>query len=131
MGMKKYRIINLTLTDSVYHFAKPDPKLISITLNDSVRVIEIQEKEITLCVKRELNFGDGTDSCVSVEYEVRLESKIVETKESVLEALNAGVSELSVVFSRISLLVSQLTQASPIGVLVTAPNYNPKKAHIS
>lgn len=131
MAMKKYRIMNLTLTDSVYHFAKPDPKLISISLHDSIGVMEIQEKEIALRVKRELDFGDGTDSYVSVEYEVRLESKTNETKESILEALNAGVSELSVVFSRISLLVSQLTQASPLGVLVTAPNYNPKKAKIS
>lgn len=129
--MKKYHINNLTLINSVYRFTKPDPKLISITVDDTIRVVEIQEKEIVLCIARELNFGEGTESFIKVEYEVNLESKDSETKESVLAALNAGASELSVAFSKISLLVSQLTQASPFGVLVTAPNYNPKKAKIS
>lgn len=129
--MKKYHINKLTLINSVYRFTKPDPKLISITVDDTIRVIEIQEKEIVLCIARELNFGEGTDSFIKVEYEVNLESKDSETKETILAALTAGVSELSVAFSKISLLVSQLTQASPFGVLVTAPNYNPKKAQIS
>lgn len=129
--MKKYHINNLTLINSVYKFTKPDPKLISITVDDTIKIIEIQEKEIVLCIARELNFGEGTGSFIKVEYEVNLESKGSETKETVLAALTAGVSELSVAFSKISLLVSQLTQASPFGVLVTAPNYNPKKAQIS
>lgn len=129
--MKKYHINNLTLINSVYKFTKPDPKLISITVDDTIKVVEIQEKEIVLCIARELNFGEGTDSFIKVEYEVNLESKSSETKETILTALTAGVSELSVAFSKISLLVSQLTQASPFGVLVTAPNYNPKKAQIS
>ena len=129
--MKKYHINNLTLINSVYKFTKPDPKLISIAVDDTIKVVEIQEKEIVLCIARELNFGEGTDSFIKVEYEVNLESKSSETKETVLTALTAGVSELSVAFSKISLLVSQLTQASPFGVLVTAPNYNPKKAQIS
>lgn len=128
--MKKYHINNLTLINSVYRFTKPDPKLISITVDDTIRVIEIQEKEIVLCIARELNFGEGTDSFIKVEYEVNLESKDSETKETILAALTAGVSELSVAFSKISLLISQLTQASPFGVLVTAPNYNPKKVCI-
>lgn len=131
MAMKKYHINNLTLINSVYKFTKPDPKLISITVNDTIRVVEIQEKEIVLCIARELNFGEGTDSFIKVEYEVNLESKSSETKDTILSALATGVSELSVAFSKISLLVSQLTQASPFGVLVTAPNYNPKKAQIS
>lgn len=131
MAMKKYHINNLTLINSVYKFTKPDPKLISITVDDTIKVVEIQEKEIVLCIARELNFGEGTDSFIKVEYEVNLESKSSETKETILTALTAGVSELSVAFSKISLLVSQLTQASPFGVLVTAPNYNPKKAQIS
>ena len=129
--MKKYHINNLTLINSVYRFTKPDPKLISITVDDTIRVVELQEKEIVLCIARELNFGEGTDSFIKVEYEVNLESKDSETKETILTALTAGISELSVAFSKISLLISQLTQASPFGVLVTAPNYNPKKAQIS
>lgn len=129
--MKKYHINNLTLINSEYKFTKPDPKLISISVDDSIRVVEIQDQEVVLCVSRELNFGNGTDSFIKVEYEVNLESKGNETTESVIAALTAGVSELSVVFSKVSLLISQLTQASPFGVLVTAPNYNPKKAHIS
>lgn len=131
MAMKKYHINNLTLTNSVYTFTKPDPKMISITVEDTIKIIEVQEKEIVLCIGRELNFGKGTDSFIKVEYEVSVESKDNETRESVLAALTAGVSELSVAFSKISLLISQLTQASPFGVLVTAPNYNPKKAQIS
>ena len=129
--MKKYHINNLTLINSVYRFTKPDPKMISITVEDTINVIEVREKEIVLCVTRELNFGKGTDSFIKVEYEVNIESKDSETKETVLAALTAGVSELSVAFSKISLLISQLTQASPFGVLVTAPNYNPKKTQIS
>ena len=129
--MKKYHINNLTLINSVYRFTKPDPKLISITVDDTIRVVELQEKEIVLCIARELNFGEGTDSFIKVEYEVNLESKDSETKETILTALTACISELSVAFSKISLLISQLTQASPFGVLVTAPNYNPKKAQIS
>lgn len=128
--MKKFYISNLTLVSSEYKFSKPDPKLISIAVNDTIKVVAIQEKDIALNVARVLDFGKGTDSFIKVEYEVNLESKCSETKESVLAALNDGVSELSVAFSKISLLVSQLTQASPFGVLVTAPNYNPKKTSI-
>lgn len=131
MAMKKYYINNLTLVSSEYKFTKPDPKLISIDVYDTIKVIEIHEKGVVLSVVRELNFGEGTNSFIKVEYEANLESKSSETKENILAALNAGISELSVVFSKISLLISQLTQASPFGVLVTAPTYNPKKAQIS
>lgn len=128
--MSNYNVANIILKNVQYNFANPDRKSISISVNDLIEILEIDEKKALLRVARELSLGPDTDSYVRISYEVSVENDETITKNNILEALRNKSIGLVVVFSKISLLMSQVTNLSPFGIIVTPPTYNPEKTNI-
>ncbi len=128
--MSNFNISNVVLKNVQYNFANPDRKSISISVNDIIEVLEVDETNALLKVVRELSLGPDTDSYVRINYEVSVENEEMLTKAIILEALRNKTIGLVGVFSKISLLMSQVTNLSPFGIIVTPPTFNPEKTNI-
>lgn len=128
--MNNYNISALILRGVQYHFTKPEKKDISISLKDSIKITGIISNEAILAITRELCFGPQADSFVKINYEVVVDQNKPVAKQELLDALVQKNTNLAMVYSKISLLISQITSMSPFGVIVTPPNYDPKKADI-
>lgn len=124
--MNKFELSNMMLTKVKYNFTKPDVELISVSINDKINVLNISENKALLDVSRELSFGPETNSYVSVNYEVIIESDELITKESLNKAIEENKLGLVSVYAKMSLLISQITNCSPFGIIVTPPNYRIK-----
>ena len=128
--MSNFNISNVILKNVQYNFANPDRKSISISVNDTIEILEIDEKDALLKVVRELSLGPDTDSYVKISYEISVENEEVITKDIIREALCNKTIGLVGVFSKISLLMSQVTNLSPFGIIVTPPTVNLEKTNI-
>ena len=60
--MSDFNLSNIILKSVQYNFANPDRKSISISVNDSIEVLEVDEKSALLKVVRELSLGPDTAS---------------------------------------------------------------------
>lgn len=128
--MTNYNISNLLLTNINYNFTKPDKSRINVCVNDAIKIHKINDKQVDLFVSRVLNFGENTNTYLNIVYEVSLEFSKEMSKEETINLLAKKTSGLTPVFSKISLLISQITNSSPFGVIVTPPIYDPKEAII-
>lgn len=128
--MKNYKISRLFLKNVQYNFTMPDKKDIAISINDVIKIIEINGNEALLEVGRNLCFGPKTESFVKTNYEVVIECNENIEKQELFDALNNKNINLTVVYSKTSLLISQITNMSPFGVIVTSPNYEVQKVNI-
>ncbi len=128
--MSNFNVSNVILKNVQYNFANPDRKSISVSVNDSIEVLEVDERNALLKVGRELSLGPDTDSYVRINYELSVENEEAITKSIILEALRNKAIRLVGVFSKISLLMSQITNLSPFGIIVTPPTFNPEKTNI-
>ncbi len=128
--MSNYNISRLILENVQYNFTKPDRKDISISVNDYIKVIEIHENEAILNVERTLYFDFRTESFVKVNYEIIVKCDEAIVKQDLLDALSSKNINLTVVYSKASLLISQITNMSPFGVIITPPSFDPKTINI-
>ena len=128
--MSNYYISRLVLENVQYNFTKPDRKDISISVSDSIKVIEINENEAVLDVERVLFFDSKTESFVKVNYEIVVKYDEVIVKQDLLDALSNKKINLTVIYSKASLLISQITNMSPFGVIITPPSFDPKSINI-
>ena len=128
--MNNYNISALILRGVQYQFTKPEKKDISITVNDSIKIVGILNNEATLDITRELCFGPNTNSFVRINYEVVVAQNEPVAKQELVDALVQRNTNLAMVYSKISLLISQITNMSPFGVIVTPPSYDPRRADI-
>lgn len=125
-NMSNYNISRLFLENVQYKFTKPDRKDISISLIDNIKVVEIHENEAILNVERTLNFDARAESFVKVNYEIVVKNDNVIEKQDLTGALSNKKINLTIVYSRASLLISQITSMSPFGVIITPPSYDSK-----
>lgn len=128
--MSNYNISRLILENVQYIFTKPDRKDISISVSDNIRVIEIHENEAVLDVERALYFDSRTESFVKVNYEIVVKYDEAIVKQDLIDALSDRNIDLTVVYSKASLLISQITNMSPFGVIITPPSFDPKSINI-
>ncbi len=128
--MNNYKLSGLTLKKVHYNFAKPDRNEISVSVQDSINILEIRENETILDVSRVLSLGPKTDTFVKVGFEVVIECDNPIEKQNIIDALKSKSISLVMVFSKASLLISQTTSMSPFGVIVTPPSYDPKVTEI-
>lgn len=122
--MNNYNISGLILKEVRYNFTKPERKTLTISVNDDIEIIGLFENQATLEVKRTLYFDSKNESFVIVSYEVMVEHNEAITKDDLLEALKNRSINLVAVYSKISLLISQITNMSPLGAIVTPPSYD-------
>lgn len=121
--MSNYNITGLSLESVNYKFTRPDPKAVGVSMRDKVSIIEINENRAVLNVGRELSLGQQTETSISVEYSVVVESNDNITKQNLSDAIRKREISLTVVYSKISLLIGNITAMSPFGGVVTPPAY--------
>lgn len=128
--MNNYKLTSIMLKNVQYNFTNPDRKLISLSVYDSIKICEIFDNQAILQVNRELSYGEKTDSYIRIFYEVSITNDEAVSKDNLSESLKNKSINLSSVFSKISLLISEITNLGVFGPLVTAPNYDPEKINI-
>ena len=128
--MNNYKLTSILLKNVQYNFTNPDRKLISLSVYDSIKICEIFDNQAILQVNRELSYGEKTDSYIRISYEVSVANDEAVSKDNLSESLKNKSINLSSVFSKISLLISEITNLGVFGPLVTAPNYDPEKINI-
>ena len=128
--MSKFNIKNILLKNVQYNFENLTGRDIAISISDTIEIIEIDEKKVLLNVERELFVKPNTNTHIKIAYEVTLESEENVNKADVSEGLRERAINLVSVFSKISLLMSQITNMSPFGTIVTPPTYEPQNMKI-
>ena len=99
----------------------------NVTLEDIVEVVEIVEKEIVMKITRNLKFVPGADMHLAVTYIATLQTKYNVTKDEFESDIKQGMPILNNVFSRIALVIGELTNQTILGPILTIPAYNMKE----
>lgn len=128
--MSNYNISALILKEVIYNFKKPEIKALTISVKDNIEIVGIFEKQAILEVKRTLCFDSQCESYVTVCYEVILEHDGVITNDILSQALKNRTINLITAYSKMSLLISQITNMSPLGAIVTPPNFDNENIEI-
>lgn len=129
--MNHYKIVRLVLKNIEYHFSKPDASEIFVSIQDDIEILEINENEAKLNVERKLSFDTQKNSFINVNYEIAVECDEPIVKKNLQDEINSNHTlNLTVVYSKISLLISQITSMSPFGVIVTPPKFNPQNINV-
>ncbi len=127
--MSEFNVSSISLNNAQYNFCANE-KAVKISVNDSVEIVAILKKKAMLKVMRELTLGSDNDSYVRISCEVVIENDEEPTKEIIISSLRNGSIILVGAFSKMSLLMSQITNLSPIGTIITPPTYNPERINI-
>ena len=128
--MNNYNISAMILNNVQYNFSKPEKKNIAISVDDCIKVVEINENQAVLNVERTLSFDVKANFFIKIYYEVEIDHGEPIVKQEVINALRDKSLNLTAVYSKISLLISQITNMCPFGVLITPPGFDTKKASI-
>ncbi|MBR3933632.1 MAG: hypothetical protein IKJ68_06965 [Clostridia bacterium] len=124
--MSNYNVERFILKNLQYNFEIFSGKSISISLDDSINILDIKDKHLLLSVTRELSVKPNVDSYVKINCEVSVSFENEINRDIVMEALRNNSINLISVFSKISLLMTQITNLSPFGIIVTPPTYDPR-----
>ena len=100
---------------------------LTINLEDRVVVNEINDNKITMSVSRKLFSSNIKKLLVTVEFVVNLDLSSDISYDELKERIRSGMPLLSNVFSRISAVISGITNYSLLGPVVTIPNYDKNK----
>ena len=124
----KYSIINSNLIMASFNLynIKSDDKII---IQDTISFKSIIDNIIIAYVLRYISCSDAEKSLVNVTYEIKLKSEDGDL-DSVAEDIKSGINIFSNVFSRISLTISELTNASLLGAVITPPMYDKNTINI-
>lgn len=124
----KYSIINSNLIMASFNLynIKSDDKII---IQDTISFKSIIDNIIIAYVSRYISCSDAEKSLVNVTYEIKLKSEDGDL-DSVAEDIKSGINIFSNVFSRISLTISELTNASLLGAVITPPMYDKNTINI-
>ena len=122
--MEKCNVMGIFLKDAQYKFEEVDRKYIEITFEDKIKIVEIDGNRAVVKIGRELLFDSKAESYVKANYEATLEYDEQISKERVMKDIESKVVNLFGVYVQISLLISQITNMSPYGPIVTPPGYD-------
>lgn len=105
-------------------------KSAELEINDSISVEKIKKETANLIVSRTINFTPLVNAYVKVAYSVNLVSDGEIDKEQLKNDLKEEIMILSNVYSRISLLISQITNEGMFGAVITPPMYEGKQVEL-
>ncbi|MBQ8522764.1 MAG: hypothetical protein IJ458_03790 [Clostridia bacterium] len=120
-----YRGIKVSLSKVEFEYI--DTKymgIIDIDAIDSVDVIEIGDNDIALKISRDLKFKPINVATIKVECMVSLRINSLISKEQFIKDIKKGMGILNAAFSKISLTISEITNNSSLGALITPPTYD-------
>ena len=125
---KNYKSMNGFLVKLDYNFEElKNLTTINIETKDIIRLNEVSDKSINFSVKRNMVFTPFTNTYIKVEFNVTTDLTSPINKETFFEDIKTGLPQLTSIFSKISLVISELTNMSPFGALITSPMYNNKE----
>ncbi len=131
MSNKQYSNLNAFLTNVTYNFEKVEGELqISLNTTDTIRIEKILEKSFVVYVSRKLCFEPMSNTYIQVAYEVQIGTNEKESVAGITQAIKEGNSAFGAIFTKASLLISQITNESAFGPIITVPMYNPKTVEI-
>ena len=131
MSNKQYSNVNVVLMNATYNFEKVDGELqISLNTTDTISIEKVLEKSFIVYVSRRLWFEPMSNTYVQVAYEVQIATNEKESVAGITQAIKEGNSAFGAIFTKASLLISQITNESAFGPIITVPMYNPKTVEI-
>ena len=131
MSNKQYSNVNVVLMNATYNFEKVDGELqISLNTTDTISIEKVLEKSFIVYVSRKLWFEPMSNTYVQVTYEVQIATNEKESVAGITKAIKEGNSAFGAIFTKASLLISQITNESAFGPIITVPMYNPKTVEI-
>ena len=131
MSSKQYSNLNAVLTNATYNFEKEEGELqISINTTDTISIEKISEKSFVVLASRKLCFEPLSNTYIQVTYEVQIGTNEKESVAGITQAIKEGNSAFGAIFTKASLLISQITNEGAFGPIITVPMYNPKTVEI-
>ena len=131
MSSKQYSNLNAVLTNATYNFEKAEGELqISIHTTDTISIEKISEKRGVVLASRKLCFEPLSNTYIQVTYEVQIGTNEKESVAGITQAIKEGNSTFGAIFTKASLLISQITNEGAFGPIITVPMYNPKTVEI-
>ena len=131
MSSKQYSNLNVVLTNATYNFEKAEGELqISINTTDTISIEKISEKSFVVLASRKLCFEPLSNTYIQVTYEVQIGTNEKENVAGITQAIKEGNSAFGAIFTKASLLISQITNEGAFGPIITVPMYNPKTVEI-
>ena len=125
---KKIVSINSYLNSVEYKSSESNEKELMIIFEDKVSNINVIDKKVNCIVSRKITIESELEIYVDFKVNIALEERI--NKEEVKAMLNEDVEVLASVYSKISLIIANLTNASVFGPLVTIPVIKNKQTNI-
>lgn len=119
--MKKTECLSMILLSLEYVFTKPDIDKVLISVSDDIQIQKIDRDIVVLHLIRVLDYGPETGSFIKVTYELAIKGSKEWNKNSIRQYCNSDAPEIQRAYAKISLLLSDITNESPFGVMVTPP----------
>lgn len=127
----KYIKIKSDLYKCEFNYEKEENvNSVEIAFDDKLILNKIEENKIRAKLQRNLSFKPLVQTCVKVYYELTIETASEINKDTFFADIRKGIPLLANVFSRISLVISQLTNASVFGPVITPPGYDNQKIEL-
>lgn len=131
MANDTYFNLRTNLLDSKLHIKNQGNVHYNVSIEDTIEVVDVFEKEIALKVKRRLVFNPSDEMELEVTFMASLQTKYDVKKEEFEADVKAGLPILNNVFSRIALTIGNMTSQSILGPMLTIPAYNMKEIIIN
>lgn len=127
--MKKTELLSMILISLEYVFSKPDIDKVVISVSDDIQIQKIDRDIIVLHLIRVLDYGPETGSFIKVKYELAIKGQEEWDENAIRKYCNSDAPEIRRSYSKMSLLLSDITNESPFGVMVTPPALLAEKAN--
>lgn len=119
--MKKTELLSMILISLEYVFTKPDIDKVVISVSDDIQIQKTDRDVVVLHLIRVLDYGPETGSFIKVTYELAIKGQKEWDEDSIRKYCNSDAPEIRRAYSKMSLLLSAITNESPFGVMVTPP----------
>ena len=124
MANDTYFNLRTNLLDSKLHIKNQGNVHYNVSIEDTIEVVDIFEKEIALKITRRLNFNPSDEMELEVTFMASMQTKYDVKKEEFEADVKAGMPILNNVFSRIALTIGNMTSQTILGPMLTIPAYN-------
>lgn len=123
--------INATLVNAKFNFnVAKKINQISVDQLDEIVIGKVYEHHFELTITRRLNLLPMDQVLAEATFNVRINTENTETVNSITDKVKVGMPMLGNVFSRVSLVISQITSQGPYGPIITVPAYDSNKIAI-
>ena len=124
--MNNYDNIKATLIGCEYRFDKEKTKSndIKLSYQDRIIISSIRDDKIDFVAERKLRLNGNEDSFIIVKFETSIIIEKPISKEQFGEDIRKGLPLLGGVYSKISLMISEISSMSPFGAIITPPLYS-------